>query len=319
MIKREARGPFDQDQVLSGKLRLNDACAIGAVNRQMMRSDPTKTSGRRKISSTPGRLDCATAFQRIALDCVARVKAHRNGACAGNSEAVHQIRVAFTRLRAAVSFFAPMTADAEWRHLKKEIVWLNASLGAVRDSDVIAEYGRSKRYRTWTQRLGGLKLDTDRARDHRALVRCLHSRRFRGLMKALSGWIEHGSWLRRWERNARGKPAEPLEAYCERELKRWHQRLIRKGRRLETLGTSRRHRLRIRTKRFRYMLEALTEIVPVYGRDEFHHLHSPRDACSACWAIFAISNVLRGWAPRLTTVVQATIRFRAIAGKGRSC
>ena len=239
----------------------------------MMSSDPTKASGRRKISSIPGQLDAATAFQSIALDCVARVKAHHSGACAGNAEAVHQIRVAFTRLRAAVSFFAPMTADAEWLRLKKEIAWLNASLGAARDSDVTAEYVRSKRYRAWAQRLGDLKLDTDQARDHRALVRCLHSRRFRGLIEALSGWIEHGPWLRRWERNARGKPAEPLETYCKRELDRWHRHLIRKGRRLEALGASRRHRLRIRTKRFRYMLEALTEIVPVYGRDEFHHLH----------------------------------------------
>ena len=148
-------------------------------------------------------------------------------------------------------------------------------MGAARDSDVTAEYVSSKRYRAWAQRLGGLKLDIDRAQDHRRLVRCLHSRRFQGLLEALSGWIEHGSWLRRWERNARGKPAEPLKAYCKRELDRWHQRLIRKGRRLETLGTLRRHRLRIRTKRFRYMLEALTEIVPLRGRDEFRHLHKP--------------------------------------------
>src|SRR4051812_35020717 len=63
-------------------------------------------------------LDCATAFQKIALDCVAKVRLHHSSACAGDAEAVHQIRVAITRLRAAVSFFAPITLDAEWRRLK---------------------------------------------------------------------------------------------------------------------------------------------------------------------------------------------------------
>src|SRR5436309_13160366 len=117
----------------------------------MTRLGQSKASGLPK-ASTP---DCATAFQKIARHCVARVKAHYGGACAGDAEAVHQIRVAFTRFRAAVSFFAPMTADAEWRHLKKEIAWLNASLGAARDSDVMVAYSRRKRYRACVQRRTG--------------------------------------------------------------------------------------------------------------------------------------------------------------------
>jgi CHAD domain-containing protein len=51
--------------------------------------------------------------------------------------------------------------------------------------------------------------------------------------------------------------------------------LVRKGNRLKTLGASRRHQLRIKVKRFRYMLEALTETVPLWGRGEFRHLHRP--------------------------------------------
>lgn len=235
----------------------------------------TKSSGRRKVRSTSARLDCPTAFQKIALDCVAKVRAHRGGVFTGDTEAVHQIRVAFTQLRAAVSFFAPMTVDAEWRRLKKEIAWLNASLGASRDSDVMVTYVRRKRYGAWAQRGIGQQLDRRQTRDHRRLVRALKSRRFQGLIDALSGWIGHGRWLLRWERNGRGKPAKPLEAYCERKLNRWRLQLIRKGRRLETLGASRRHRLRIRAKRFRYMLEAFTGIVPLRGRDEFRHVHRP--------------------------------------------
>ena len=75
-------------------------------------------------------MDCATAYRKVVQGCVAGIKAHYVSACAGDSEAVH---VAITRLRAAVSFFAPIAVDAEWLGLKQEAKWLNASLGAARD------------------------------------------------------------------------------------------------------------------------------------------------------------------------------------------
>jgi CHAD domain-containing protein len=246
----------------------------------MMRTSQTKTSGkrkpadrRRKISSPAARLDCATVFQTIALDCVARIAAHHSSACAGDAEAVHQIRVAITRLRAAVSFFAPMTVDAEWLPLKKEIAWLNVSLGAARDTDVVVEYAGRKRYRPWTQGLIGQNLDERRKRDHRRLVRCLRSRRFQRLIEGLSGWIGRGPRVVAWEEAARRKSAARLKTYSARKLDRWHKRLIRQGRHLATMDTSRRHRLRIKAKRFRYMLEALANIGPVGDRGEFRQMH----------------------------------------------
>jgi len=234
----------------------------------------TTMQGQRQAASTE-ELDCATAFQKIALDCVAKVRLHHSSACAGDAEAVHQIRVAITRLRAAVSFFAPITVDVEWRRLKKELAWLNTSLGAARDSDVLAEYAGRKRYRGWAQRMIGDDLDVHQARDHRRMVRSLRSQRFHDLIEAMSGWIGDGPWLQRWERKVRRKTAKPLKVYSERQLDRWRQRLIRKGRQLETVGASDRHRLRIRAKRFRYMLEALTGIVPVFDHGEFSHVHRP--------------------------------------------
>lgn len=240
----------------------------------MKGADQTRAQGVRAEASTAP-FDCATAFQRIALACVAKVRLHHSRACAGDAEAVHQIRVAITRLRAAVSFFAPITVDVEWRRLKKELAWLNVSLGAARDGDVVMEYARRKPYRAWAQRVIGRDLAVRQARDQRRLVRCLRSLRFHDLIEAMSDWIERGPWLRRWERKVLRKSATPLKAYGERALNRWRRRLIRKGRRLETLDASDRHWLRIRAKRFRYMLEALTGIVPVFGRGEFRHVHKP--------------------------------------------
>jgi len=123
-----------------------------------MYADPARTLRRRKAAAAAD-LDCATAFQAIALGCVAGIEAHHGSACAGDAEAVHQIRVAITRLRAAVAFFAPIVVEAEWLRLKKEIAWLNGPLGAARDSDVVVEYSRRKRYRAWAQRMIGERLD----------------------------------------------------------------------------------------------------------------------------------------------------------------
>ena len=236
-----------------------------------MRNGQTRTSSRHKASEAAGP-DCATAFQRMTLGCVADIKAHHASACAGDAEAVHQIRVAITRLRAAVAFFAPIVVDAEWRRLKQEIAWLNGSLGPARDSDVVVEYARRKRYRAWSQRMIGERLDQRQIRDHRRLVRCLRSVRTQRLITAMTGWIRQGPWLERYKRR---NDAEALQSYCAGELSRWHARLVRKGRRLKTLGASRRHRLRIKAKRFRYMLEALTETVSLRGLGEFHRLHRP--------------------------------------------
>jgi CHAD domain-containing protein len=236
-----------------------------------MQADPARTPRRRKAPAAAD-IDCATAFQAMALGCVAAIEAHHGSACAGDAEAVHQIRVAITRLRAAVAFFAPVVVDAEWLRIKKEIAWLNGPLGAARDSDVVVEYSRRKRYRAWSQRMIGQRLEQRQMLGHRRLVRSLRSVRTQRLITAIARWIRRGPWL---ERYGRSKNKEAFRAYCTRELGRWHKRLIRKGRHLETLKTSPLHRLRIRAKRFRYMLEALRETDALLGRDEFQQLHRP--------------------------------------------
>jgi CHAD domain-containing protein len=236
-----------------------------------MRAQRNGTSGRRKGAEAAA-LDSAAAFRTIATGAVSDIKAHHAGACVGDAEAVHQVRVAITRLRAAVAFFAPVVADAEWLRLKQEIAWLNGPLGDARDTDVVVEYARRKRYRAWAQVAIGEQLAQRQTRDHRRLVRCLRSTRTRRLIAALARWARQGEWLKRYRQR---KDAEPLPSYCEGELGRWHARLVRKGKRLEKPGEERRHRLRIRAKRFRYMIEALTETVPLWSRGKCRDLHKP--------------------------------------------
>ena len=237
-----------------------------------MRNGQTTTSSRHKASAAAG-LDCATAFQKMTLGCVADIKAHHASACAGDAEAVHQIRVAITRLRAAVAFFAPIVVDAEWLRLKKEIAWLNGPLGAARDSDVVMEYARRKRYHAWAQDMVGEQPRS--APDPKITAAWFAACAPRVRNASSRPWRPGSGKDRGCSAISGGTDAEALQPYCARELDRWHERLVRKGRHLKTLGASRRHRLRIKAKRFRYVLEALRETIALLGRSEFHHLHRP--------------------------------------------
>ena len=76
---------------------------------------------------------CETAFRLIVSECLEDVATNHDATCAGETNALHQTRVALTRLRAAVAFYAKMVADIEWTRLKSELKWLSAHLGATRD------------------------------------------------------------------------------------------------------------------------------------------------------------------------------------------
>lgn len=219
-------------------------------------------------------MDCATAFQAVARDCLARMQAQYSGTIAGDAEALHQMRVAISRLRAVVAFFAPMTFDATWPTLKQELAWLNALLGDARDADVMAALAQRKRYRTWAADIVAYD-DKEHDRFYRRAVSGLRSKRFQRLMNAFFRWVERGPWLTHRDGDALRRRTGSLRPYCQRKLEHWRARLIHKGRHLKAMGAKRRHRLRIKVKRYRYVLEALGDICPPGVRTTLRHLHKP--------------------------------------------
>src|SRR5947209_8894538 len=147
------------------------------------RQKPANASGQRPPQAKPGNgiaggpaaLICAAAFRRLATGCLAEIAVNQHAAGLGQVDAVHRMRVGITRLRAAVSFFAPMTADPTWPALKEELRWLNRALGSARDVDVVVENLRHQRYRRLT--LSGIEKDLERrSRQTRTrLNKALHS------------------------------------------------------------------------------------------------------------------------------------------------
>jgi CHAD domain-containing protein len=219
-------------------------------------------------------MDCATAFQLVARDCLAKMKAQRRGTVAGDAEALHQMRVAIARFRAMVAFFAVMTSDAMWPKLAEDLAWLYAMLGDARDADVMAALAQRKRYRKWAAR-AGVQDAKECDRLHRHVIAGVGSARFRRLMEGLSRWIEHGPWLTRRDGVGPRSRAGPLKPYCRQRLKSRRARLIRKGRHLADMSARQRHRLRLKAKRYRYVLEALNGIFPAGDRAKLRRLHTP--------------------------------------------
>ena len=68
---------------------------------------------------------CDTAFRVVARRHLADLTANHEATCSGDPAALHQMRIALTRLRTAILFFAPMIDDPMRMQIKDELKWLN--------------------------------------------------------------------------------------------------------------------------------------------------------------------------------------------------
>lgn len=225
------------------------------------------------VAGRPAALTCAAAFRQLANGCLAEIIASQHAAGLGMVDAVHRMRVGITRLRATVSFFAPMTTDKAWPKLKEDLRWLNRALGSARDVDVVVENLRHQRYRRLT--LAGIEKDLElrSKKTHSRLNRALHSVRFHRVLTSATEWIDRGPWTARSDAHAVSQQDQPIGPFCEQRIARWHKKLVRDGSELADMNEEQRHRLRIRAKRLRYMLEMLSTVCPdrylsPYGRVE---------------------------------------------------
>ena len=205
---------------------------------------------------------CDTAFRVVARRCLEDLTANYEATYRGEPGALHQMRIALTRLRTAIVFFSPMVDDSERTRIKHELKWLNAQLGSVRDLDVAIDRlkaaGKQRPraasdYEHWNE---------ERAASHRHLARALRSVRYRRLIESIFGWMENGPWSIKDGKQAAEKRAMPIVAYSARKLTRWEEKILKKRRKLLKMGTKQRHRLRLMNKKLCYSIEAFEDLFP---------------------------------------------------------
>ncbi|QRM30554.1 CYTH and CHAD domain-containing protein [Microvirga sp. VF16] len=210
----------------------------------------------------PTHASCAEAFQMIARSCLSQII--RNEAPLRRSddpELVHQMRVGFRRLDAAISLFKPMLQDRNSKAMKAELRWAGKKLGRVRDLDVLIA-----RVRKVDDKNHGLPVleeaERQRAEAFEGLLETLSKPRFmRAILKAAT-WIESGRWLTRRKPAilaARDLPAQ--DRGIEEFSRRW-QRIRKDARQMADLDGDARHKLRIRIKKLRYGVEFFTTLFP---------------------------------------------------------
>ena len=194
--------------------------------------------------------DVQRAFQIIARACLHHLVANQSLMLGGNAEALHQMRVALRRLRAAISLFSDMLTDPQTEALKSELKWITGELGPAREFEVllkhvarpVADCERDGPGTTLVSRELRRKREDALARARTAV----ESLRFRDLALDTAAWIETGDWTR----NQRPFAAEAAE-----QLRRQWKKILKSGKHLDRLDPQHRHKLRIQAEKLRYAAE----------------------------------------------------------------
>ena len=190
--------------------------------------------------------------------------AHEPGTRLGEDvEALHDMRVATRRLRAALSLFAD-GLPARAARFRDELQWVATALGDVRDLDVQLE-----RVQAWQAEanpvdgaaLEPLKtlLEARRGRARKRMLHALNSHRYGRFVQAFTAMLQKGA-----SKKTRRQPARlPVLAVAPGLVADRYDQTRKAGDGLtETSPSEAYHVLRIRGKRLRYALEFMTE---VYG------------------------------------------------------
>src|SRR5262249_23384999 len=150
-----------------------------------------------------------------------------------DTEALHQMRVALRRLRAAISLFSDFVSDDRIDVIKTELRWLAGELGQARDLDTfIIETIRPMR-RQHPDQPGlvsiGRMLARQRLKGYRRAQEAVQSARFRTLVLDTAEWVEVGPWSTSKDPLMRAHREMPIEIHAAEQLSRRRKQLRRKG------------------------------------------------------------------------------------------
>ncbi|HQC73683.1 MAG TPA: CHAD domain-containing protein [Candidatus Competibacteraceae bacterium] len=211
-------------------------------------------------------LSSEAAFVAIVAACLRHAEANEPAVLSDQVEGIHQMRVAFRRLRSALKLFRTLVPRAASATLVEEIRWLNSHLGPARDWDVFAEEGLTPLLAHFPRKRGLLlfrqRVAAIRAAHHRALREALAEPRYALLRQSGADWLARQPWREGLRESWQRRLAAPLPAFATPLLERQYRRVVKQGEHFAQLSAERRHRLRIRVKELRYALDFLAGLYP---------------------------------------------------------
>jgi len=179
-------------------------------------------------------------------------------------ECVHRGRVAVRRMRSALSLFGPMLGVKRAEVISRDLKWIGALLGRVRDIDVfllkLPRYAKLKRFAGEEEMFLVKRLMAYRSFPLKALSDALGSARYKRMerrLRALTDTIEP-------KRPSSSVAVKKISDAVPSMMEGMFESVVEKG--SEAFKKQRMkdfHKLRIEAKRLRYGLEAIS---PAYGR-----------------------------------------------------
>jgi inorganic triphosphatase YgiF len=178
-----------------------------------------------------------------------------------NPEGVHQLRVSLRRLRSALDLMRSVGALSNLDALRSEAKWLAQDLSAARDWDVFQLETLPTIANACPSVAGfdvlGKAAAKRQSEAYRKAQRALADRRCAVFLIGLGGWIETRGWRNDVAAEDLGQLAEPAVDFAQRILSEQYAKVLRRGRRFKSLPAEQLHRVRLATKRLRYLSEFL--------------------------------------------------------------
>jgi CHAD domain-containing protein len=247
---------------------LRDACALrpaglskfeaGLLSSDLRPSTPERFGATEIDSELPSGAVALAVLRRQFTAMLAKEPGTRLG---DDIEALHDMRVATRRLRAALSLFADVLPETALK-AREDLGWVGQGLGAVRDLDVQIEQldewldAAEQEDRDALASLRSL-LAAQRETARAAMLEMLDSRRYEGFVSRF------GRTLRGRHLARSGPAAQPALALAPDLIEARFRSVRKAGNRVGPETPVRDyHRLRIRCKRLRYALEFLGDLYP---------------------------------------------------------
>jgi triphosphatase len=217
-------------------------------------SDPELSAG----------MSTGRAFTLIGRTCLRQLVANEPATIRRDAEALHQMRVALRRLRAAISLFSDAVSDDRINTIKTELRWLARELGPARDLDtLLIEVLKPlrKQHANEPGLVSIIKMFVrQRLKSYRRAQEAVQSAQFRTLVLDTAEWVEAGPWSMSEDPQMRARREMPIEIRAAEQLSQRRKRIRRRGSKIGTLSPEQLHRLRIQIKKTRYAAEFFSSV-----------------------------------------------------------
>src|SRR3984893_14984278 len=207
---------------------------------------------------SPG-MTAGHAFTLVGRTCLRHLVGNVPAMMERDGNALHQMRVALRRLRAAISLFSAVVGDDRAGAIKSELRWLAQQFGPARNLDtLLVEVIRPLRKRHPNESgmvsIGNM-FARKRLKSYRQALEAVQSARFRRLVLDTVEWVEIGPWSASEDALTRARRELPVENYAAEQLSQRRKKIRRRGTRIGTLNPEQLHKLRIQVKNARYATE----------------------------------------------------------------